>query len=76
VRLGAWQVPAVFRWLQAAGGVPQGDMLRTFNMGIGLILIVARGDADASLRALAAAGETGAVRIGEIAAGRGQVVYS
>jgi phosphoribosylformylglycinamidine cyclo-ligase len=57
VRLGAWQVPAVFRWLQAAGGV-------------------ARGDADASLRALAAAGETGAVRIGEIAAGRGQVVYS
>jgi phosphoribosylformylglycinamidine cyclo-ligase len=76
VRLGAWQVPAVFRWLQAAGGVPQGDMLRTFNMGIGLILVVARGDADASLRALAAAGETGAVRIGEIAAGRGQVVYS
>ncbi len=76
VRLGAWQVPVIFRWLQAAGGVPQDDMLRTFNMGIGLILVVGRGDADASLRALAAAGETGALRIGEIAAGRGQVVYS
>jgi phosphoribosylformylglycinamidine cyclo-ligase len=76
VRLDAWQVPAVFRWLQAAGGVPQDDMLRTFNMGIGLILVVGPGDADAVLRALATAGETGAVRIGEIAAGRGRVVYS
>src|SRR5206468_3940751 len=76
VRPDAWPVPAIFRWLQAAGGVPQEDMLRTFNMGIGLILVVAPAHADATLAALAAAGEAGAVRIGEIAAGRGQVVYS
>jgi phosphoribosylformylglycinamidine cyclo-ligase len=76
VRLGAWEVPAIFRWLQAAGAVPLEDMLRSFNMGIGLILVVSPADAGAVLRALAAAGEPGAVRVGEIAAGRGAVVYS
>jgi phosphoribosylformylglycinamidine cyclo-ligase len=88
VRLGAWEVPALFRWLQDAGRVPQDDMLRTFNMGIGLILVVSPADADAVLGAVASAGEPGAVRIGEIAAGRppsgggasagrsGQVYYS
>ena len=35
----AWEVPAIFRWLQQAGGVPEEDMLRTFNMGIGMILV-------------------------------------
>jgi phosphoribosylformylglycinamidine cyclo-ligase len=69
VRLGSWDVPAIFGWLQSAGGVPQEDMLRTFNMGIGLILVVAPVNADTVLRALAAAGETGAARIGEIVAG-------
>jgi phosphoribosylformylglycinamidine cyclo-ligase len=76
VRVGTWEVPAIFRWLQDAGAVPLDDMLRTFNMGIGMILIVSPADADAVLRALAAAGEPGAVRIGEIAGGRGQVRYS
>src|SRR5690349_21912759 len=45
VRLGSWAVPPLFRWLQEAGKVPVEDMLRTFNMGIGLILVVAAGDA-------------------------------
>jgi phosphoribosylaminoimidazole synthetase len=36
----AWQRPAVFDWLQASGGVPEQDMRRTFNLGIGMILIV------------------------------------
>jgi phosphoribosylformylglycinamidine cyclo-ligase len=76
VELGAWEAPAIFRWLQAAGGVPREDMLRTFNMGIGLILVVAESDAGDVLRALESAGEPGAVRIGAIAAGRGQVRYS
>jgi phosphoribosylformylglycinamidine cyclo-ligase len=76
VRLDAWNIPAVFRWLQDAGAVPLSGMLRTFNMGIGLILVVSSADAEAVLGELAAAGESGAVRIGEIAAGRGQVVYS
>jgi phosphoribosylaminoimidazole (AIR) synthetase len=41
VRLGSWEVPPIFRWLERAGAVPQDDMLRTFNMGVGLILVVA-----------------------------------
>ena len=76
VHLDAWDVPPIFRWLQQAGGVPREDMLRTFNMGIGLIMAVAAEDADAVLKALRQAGESGAVGIGEIAAGRGQVRYS
>jgi phosphoribosylformylglycinamidine cyclo-ligase len=69
VRIGAWDVPPIFRWLAAAGSVPQDDMLRTFNMGIGLILVVARASTDAVVRALAAAGEPAARVIGEIVAG-------
>jgi phosphoribosylformylglycinamidine cyclo-ligase len=76
VRLGAWDVPAIFQWLQRSGSVPREDMLRTFNMGIGLILVVSAGDADTVLAALRDGGEPRAVRIGEIAAGRGQVRYS
>jgi phosphoribosylformylglycinamidine cyclo-ligase len=76
VELGAWEPPAIFRWLQASGGVPHDDMLRTFNMGIGLILVVPAAQAGAVIGALAATGEPGAVRIGTIAAGHGQVRYS
>ena len=35
----AWEVPALFQWLQRSGDVPDADMRRTFNMGIGMILI-------------------------------------
>jgi len=40
VRLSAWELPPVFRYLQEAGGVGQADMLRTFNCGIGLVMVV------------------------------------
>ena len=33
-----WPVPAIFKWLQATGHVPEEDMFRTVNMGIGLII--------------------------------------
>jgi phosphoribosylformylglycinamidine cyclo-ligase len=69
VRLDSWNVPALFAWLQTSGAVPQEDMLRTFNMGIGLILVVGADDAASVLRDLAAGGEPGAVRIGAIAPG-------
>jgi phosphoribosylformylglycinamidine cyclo-ligase len=69
VRIGTWEVAPVFRWLGTAGAVPQDDMLRTFNMSIGLILVVAAGDVDSTLRALADAGEVSARVIGEIVAG-------
>jgi phosphoribosylformylglycinamidine cyclo-ligase len=69
VRIGDWEVPPIFRWLGAAGSVPQDDMFRTFNMGIGLILVVAPSDADRVVRAVADAGELSARIIGEIVAG-------
>jgi phosphoribosylformylglycinamidine cyclo-ligase len=72
----AWNVPPIFKWLQRSGAVPWEDMLRTFNMGIGLILVVARDDADAVRGALRDAGEPDAVVIGEIAAGHEYVRYA
>jgi len=68
VRLGSWEVPPIFRWLERAGSVPQDDMLRTFNMGVGLILVVASGDADAVIGAIRAGGEPDVRVIGAIAA--------
>ncbi len=71
----AWDVPAIFQWLQRAGSVPDDDMLRTFNMGIGLILACAPGDGDSLRDALLAAGEAGARVIGRVAAGGEGVRY-
>jgi phosphoribosylformylglycinamidine cyclo-ligase len=72
----AWQVPPVFRWLQRTGHVPDDDMRRTFNMGIGLIIACADGAADRVLADLAAAGEAHATRIGRIVAGSNRVEYA
>lgn len=40
IRVNSWPVPPIFRYLQELGSVPQEEMLRTFNMGIGLVVIV------------------------------------
>ena len=71
----AWQVPAIFQWLQRTGNVPDDDMLRTFNMGVGLIVVCARASAAAVVSALASAGERDAVTIGRIAEGAEGVRY-
>ncbi len=72
----AWTPPPLFGFLQQAGQVPEADMLRTFNMGIGLVVVCAAGDARQVLRALVEAGGDGAVTIGHVVAGDGQVVYT
>ena len=71
----AWTVPAVFRWLQSTGEVPGESMLRTFNMGMGLIIACAPDAAPSILASLSERGETGSVRIGRIAAGGEGVRY-
>jgi phosphoribosylformylglycinamidine cyclo-ligase len=71
----AWTVPPVFRWLQSRGSVPTDDMLRTFNMGIGLIIVCAVEAAQGVLESLAAADERGACRIGRIVSGGEGVRY-
>ena len=72
----SWTVPAIFQWLQRTGSVPDEDMMRTFNMGIGLIIACGRDHAAQVTDALAAAGERGAVQIGSIRAGGEGVVYA
>ena len=52
-----WDAPAVFAWLQEVGNVPADDMLRTFNCGIGMIVVTAKNDAARVSQALADAGE-------------------
>jgi len=71
----SWEVPALFVWLQRTGGVAAAEMLRAFNMGLGLILACAAADADRLLGALREAGEPGARVIGNILAGGGGVRY-
>jgi phosphoribosylformylglycinamidine cyclo-ligase len=65
---GAWPRPPVFRWLIAAGAVPEQDARRTFNLGIGLVAVVDRSEADAVGRELEAAGER-VWNIGDVVAG-------
>ena len=65
-----WEWPAVFRWLQEAGNVDTREMYRTFNCGIGMVVITAAADADRAMALLEAAGETCRV-IGEVTAGSG-----
>ncbi len=78
IDLQSWTRPPLFDWLQQAGNVEPGEMLRTFNCGIGLCVVVSAADAAAAEAQLEAAGET-VWRIGEIVvrpAGADQVLYS
>ena len=61
-------VPAVFDVISKAGNIPERDMYNTFNMGVGLVVAVAKGDADKALAALAEAGEKAYI-IGQASAG-------
>ena len=65
----AWQVPPLFRWLQDAGTVAPAEMMRTFNMGIGLIIVTGRDQSEALIGELAARGGRDARVIGEIVPG-------
>ncbi|MFN7370547.1 MAG: phosphoribosylformylglycinamidine cyclo-ligase [Burkholderiaceae bacterium] len=53
----AWARPAVFQWLQQEGGVAEAEMHRTFNCGIGMVLVVAPDQVQAVIGLLSAAGE-------------------
>jgi phosphoribosylformylglycinamidine cyclo-ligase len=71
----SWVVPAVFAWLQKTGGVGDAEMLRSFNMGVGLIVACASDDAGRVQRALSDAGEPHSRIIGRVAAGGEGVRY-
>lgn len=67
---GSWQLPKLFQWLQAEGNVDAQEMYRTFNCGIGMVVIVDAADADAAAAFLTEHGET-VSRIGVIRARNG-----
>jgi phosphoribosylformylglycinamidine cyclo-ligase len=70
VDLSAWKLPAVFDWLAQAGGMAESEVLKTFNAGIGMVMVVSP-DARAEIAAvLEKAGER-VVEIGRVIAGQG-----
>jgi phosphoribosylformylglycinamidine cyclo-ligase len=72
VRKGAWDVPALFRLIQKGAEVPDDEMYRTFNMGIGMVLVVSRDDHHEVEHSLERRGETSFL-IGSVVRGEGVV---
>lgn len=70
IDLAAIHALPVFKWLAGAGGIAEMEMLRTFNCGIGMIVVAGAAQASEVTDAFAASGER-ALPIGEIAAGEG-----
>jgi phosphoribosylformylglycinamidine cyclo-ligase len=76
VNTASWQLPDVFQWLQDAGNVEINEMYRTFNCGVGMVLIVSADDAENIVASLNQANET-AWQLGVIKSGDNeQVIFS
>ncbi len=71
----SWEIPKVFTWLQKLGSVGDEEMFRVFNMGIGLVLIVADYYAEAMTRYLRSELNIASWEIGEVIAGDRNVVW-
>ena len=70
IDLDAIALPGVFHWLSEAGGIAETEMLRTFNCGVGMIVVVSQDRADALTEVLSAAGET-VMQLGHVVQGQG-----
>lgn len=69
----SWKVLPIFKFIQKKGNVPQEEMFKTFNMGIGLTVVVSPDDVERSIEILTKNGEK-VYRIGQIVNGSGKVV--
>ncbi len=67
IRTGTWEVPAIFRYIKKCGNVEAKEMFSTFNMGIGMMMVVDPKDADGVMALLQASGEKPSI-IGKIVA--------
>lgn len=65
INLDSWMLPPVFEWLAKQGGISNAEMLKTFNCGIGMVIVVDRQSSHAAAEALASQGET-VVKLGEV----------
>jgi phosphoribosylformylglycinamidine cyclo-ligase len=70
VDLEAWALPPVFKWLMAQGGMAEAEMLKTFNAGIGMVVVVSADQVEDVTAALTGQGQT-VTRIGTVTAGDG-----
>lgn len=75
VQKSAWDWPPIFSWLQERGAIPEEEMYRTFNCGIGMVVIVAADQATRTREVLGAQGED-TVALGVIEAGPGEFVWA
>ena len=67
-----WEVPAIFRHIQRIGKVPEAEMFRVFNMGIGMVMIVSPHFEESIIEHFEEL-EVEAVKLGEVVAGKGRV---
>jgi phosphoribosylformylglycinamidine cyclo-ligase len=70
IRTSAWPVPSIFRLIQSAADVPEAEMYRTFNMGIGMVVVISPGDLHEVEHSLERRGETSCL-IGTVVKGQG-----
>ncbi|WP_422028546.1 phosphoribosylformylglycinamidine cyclo-ligase [Roseovarius sp.] len=70
IDLNAWELPGVFKWLSETGGMAEAEMLKTFNCGIGMIIVVEADRAEALTSLLQDAGET-VHTLGHVTEGQG-----
>jgi len=76
VRLGSWPVPAVFQLLQERGNIARDEMLRTFNMGVGMIIVCGSSEVEHVVSTLRQSGEPEVFHIGSVVPGNRDVTYS
>ena len=58
INANSWELPALFKWLQAQGNIADNEMYKTFNCGVGMAIIVSQENAVEAQKVLAAKGET------------------
>jgi phosphoribosylformylglycinamidine cyclo-ligase len=75
IDLGSWPVPPLFEHLRTLGNVPQDEMLRTFNMGLGMLLVVPLAKFKKAQTVLERVGEK-AYTVGRIVKGERKVIYN
>jgi phosphoribosylformylglycinamidine cyclo-ligase len=70
----SWHMPDIFRLIQELGSIGDAEMLKTFNMGVGMVLVAGKQDSSEILKILKRLGETAYI-IGRVGAGKGAVEY-
>jgi phosphoribosylamine--glycine ligase/phosphoribosylformylglycinamidine cyclo-ligase len=62
----SWELPGVFKWLAEVGQIAPLEMARTFNNGVGMVIVVAPEKVEAALESIRKGGEEGVFVIGKI----------